>query len=323
MIIPDHILLGTAVAQVSASKDRAAWLSILFLSIFPDADIILGLPGTAAYLNNHRIYTHNIFFGIIVSLLLTILFFRKSRFSFPRFFALCMSAFLGHVFLDCLNAFGTKVFFPLSHIRVAFSFLFEFDIIFSLLLYGAVGIIFFMKEPPLFRKLGLLSLCLVYALIVVPFFKNKQIDRYDSQFRKASGHSGYISRECYPWFWQHWRAVYELDKQYCLIEKNIDNTYSKRSDSNFDFESTPDTTDKNKEYRVEFYDKYPPSYDEIRELEVVKAYHRYTDSAAFREKNKKIEMFSMRYPETVYKVTLERVNGSWKFTDMTGASARD
>ncbi|HVW63906.1 MAG TPA: metal-dependent hydrolase [Nitrosospira sp.] len=109
------------------SRDRMIYGSVA--AAFPDSDILLRLLGPLVYIDLHRGVTHSIILLPLWALLLAWL---LSRFSRDRYSwrAIYGTAALGigiHIAGDVITAYGTMIFAPFSHYRLAFPFTFIID----------------------------------------------------------------------------------------------------------------------------------------------------------------------------------------------------
>lgn len=103
-------------------------------SLIPDLDIIFQVRGDFAYLKQHRGISHSLPSALITSGLGAII---LSLF-YPNYNTLMlwlwvMLGFMSHLFLDCLNSYGVKIFWPLSSQKQRFNLLPLFDPVIILL----------------------------------------------------------------------------------------------------------------------------------------------------------------------------------------------
>lgn len=141
-----HAALGIAAAETILGKKapgRAA-LAGLLAGIMPDFDLFPAMmSGPLERLSIHRGFTHSIIFALIMAPILGYLFSRRSgdtskpgpgSWSF-----LIFAAIMSHIIIDCFTTYGTMVFFPFSHYRVAFSTISIVDLIFTIPLIVAIS----------------------------------------------------------------------------------------------------------------------------------------------------------------------------------------
>jgi inner membrane protein len=129
-----HALAGTLIAQAGFRQrmGRVATVALTVSAAAPDLDGLAGLGDTASYLSLHRGITHSFFGGAILALLLAAIFYRFSAYKhYARLAGLCYLGILGHMLLDLLTSYGTRVFLPFSNQRFAWDTLFIIDVFVS------------------------------------------------------------------------------------------------------------------------------------------------------------------------------------------------
>jgi inner membrane protein len=96
---------------------------------FPDSDILLRLFGPLVYIDLHRGVTHSIILLPLWALLLAWLLsrFSRCRYSWRAIYGTAALGIGVHIAGDVITAYGTMVFAPFSHYRVAFPFTFIID----------------------------------------------------------------------------------------------------------------------------------------------------------------------------------------------------
>jgi inner membrane protein len=124
-----HGFVGLVFGKSSeAKKNWLFWLLIVICSVIPDADVVafkLGIPYGNAF--GHRGFSHSIFFALLISIIVVLVFYRK----LPRFtkswWSLLLLFFLtsvSHSILDAMTngGLGVAFFAPFSNQRYFFSF---------------------------------------------------------------------------------------------------------------------------------------------------------------------------------------------------------
>jgi inner membrane protein len=133
-----HVAAGVLIAQAGRERFPAnTWFVPLaaFAAWMPDLDNIVTFFGPEAYMRYHRGYTHSILGATVMAWLLAWLvarFWREA--SRGRLFILYLSCVLSHLFLDVITAYGTQLFLPFSHARIAVSAVYIVDPVFTLAL---------------------------------------------------------------------------------------------------------------------------------------------------------------------------------------------
>ena len=110
-----HALVAVAAGHVGASKPQLArfWILAIGCSLVPDADVLgfwLGIP--YAHPLGHRGFFHSPFFGVMVGLFVTLLFFKDTpAFSRPwwRYFIFFSLITASHGVLDALTDGGLGI----------------------------------------------------------------------------------------------------------------------------------------------------------------------------------------------------------------------
>ena len=157
-----HTLVGFSIARTGLDDwvPYAAVTAVIAANL-PDIEVLSGLTGTAAYLDNHRGITHT-FIG--VPLLAFIFAAAMYYFSgnFWKTFAVSFAAMCTHPALDYLNTYGVRPFLPFDRTWYYGDLLFIFDpYIDSILLLSLVAGAFFNRR----RAIAGLSLVLVLGYI--------------------------------------------------------------------------------------------------------------------------------------------------------------
>lgn len=133
-----HIVVGACIGELIAGKKlgkKAMMLGALANSL-PDIDVVASLwLSTTSDLLAHRGFTHSLLFALLVSPLLAFLcrsIFRKQNVALTTWVGFWGIQILCHLFIDSCNAYGTGLFEPFSHYRVAFNTMFVADPLFTL-----------------------------------------------------------------------------------------------------------------------------------------------------------------------------------------------
>jgi len=204
-------------------------------SLLPDIDLVHGGPGTIGYLEKHRTYTHSIFLAPILSILLSsivygisfplkVLFGFNPSGSFLALWLWCLLAVLSHLLVDILNSFGTMIWWrPYKEDRVAKDILFEFDPVFTIILFaGSIIMIIDLIYPHAFKlersHTAIITACLLMGYIFFRAwsrkdFKNKATDRYRGILDKI------WSISIVPAGLWRWKAILEGEEAHYIIRQ--------------------------------------------------------------------------------------------------------
>lgn len=117
-----HSLLGIALSRVGLNRltPQAGWV-VLFAANAPDLDIIAGLKGSLAYLQDHRGWTHSFAGAPLVALAPLALWFlltRKRRRGLAHWtgaYAASLAGVLSHLLMDWTNVYGIRLWLPFDH----------------------------------------------------------------------------------------------------------------------------------------------------------------------------------------------------------------
>ncbi len=174
-----QIALGASVGELVLGKqtgNRAVlWGGVA--GAIPDLDILARpFMDPLQYLVFHRSLTHSLLFTLFLSPLLGFLiarFYRHEAVTARNWAWLFFWALVTHIGLDCLTSYGTQVFWPFSHYRVAFSTIFVIDPLYSVPLGLSVVILLLLRRNTQARRwvhaLGLWG-STAYLMLTV-FFK--------------------------------------------------------------------------------------------------------------------------------------------------------
>lgn len=107
---------------------QAVLLGTVIGSQIPDADTLYKFRGNAAYIRNHRGWSHSLPMLMIWPFLLTV----AISYLFPDAsrFHLWLWSFIGvfiHVFIDCFNTYGTQALRPITHRWISLNMINIFD----------------------------------------------------------------------------------------------------------------------------------------------------------------------------------------------------
>ena len=169
-----HALSGAVIGCALPGKRRwwlPAWAALVAAS--PDMDVFFART-PLQYIEYHRGITHSFVGGLGLALLLALIPWLMNRWRVPKVpddsppfgwplplaWLTAYLLILHHIFLDCMNSYGTQVFLPFSDYRVRLNALFIVDPL--LLLPLALGLIFWRKRRAV--MIGLLLWTILYPL---------------------------------------------------------------------------------------------------------------------------------------------------------------
>jgi inner membrane protein len=171
-----HIAIGACIGELFLGKrigKKAMWYGAIAASL-PDIDFIsslwLKIPDD---LMAHRGITHSFLFALLMIPGLAALFRYRQRadhIPLKTWLVFIGAAFLSHLFLDVLNAYGIGWFEPFSHQRFSWNVLFVVDPFFSVWPGVAAGVLIFAHRHGTIRKtfarlsLAFSSMYILYCL---------------------------------------------------------------------------------------------------------------------------------------------------------------
>lgn len=171
-----HALSGAVIACALPEKKRAWWFPVwaMLVAVSPDADVFF-VHSPLQYIEYHRGITHSLAGGWALALIFALLLFLLNRMrsrphaivalpmengSLIGAWGLAYLIVLHHIWLDCMNSYGTQIFLPFSDYRVRWNALFIVDPL--LLLPLLLGLLFKRKSRPV--MIALLLWTILYPL---------------------------------------------------------------------------------------------------------------------------------------------------------------
>ncbi len=179
-----HIVVGACIGEAIEGKvlGKKAMLLGAFAHSLPDVDFIaqLWLDATDGFLA-HRGFTHSIVFGILATLVLTIIaikIFPHRPLTRLRWISLFSINIFAHIFLDTFNAYGIGWFEPFSHERFSFHILYVADPFFSFWPFLAFLVLLLFNGTAKQRRIAWLTgIGLSAGYLLYAFFNKLSVDR--------------------------------------------------------------------------------------------------------------------------------------------------
>ncbi|MDR1340900.1 MAG: metal-dependent hydrolase [Prevotellaceae bacterium] len=169
-----HILTGVALGQLfSGEKDRSKpliWGAIA--GSIPDLDTVFQpFISTESSMLFHRGFSHSLLLWALCSPLLALLInriYKGDRRSYFKWLKISATAWLSHLLLDLFNTYGTGIFEPFSHARIAYDAVNVFDLLYLIpVLLISVLYIFIIKKH--IAKFMLAALALLFSVCYISF----------------------------------------------------------------------------------------------------------------------------------------------------------
>ena len=184
-----HIVFGAAIGEAIMGKQigKRAMLWGAMAASLPDIDVVFTPFFTGIdRLLVHRGITHSIFFMLIISPLLGILFSKikfKRQVDWKRWNILFLLGIGSHLLIDSFTAYGTGWFEPFSNYRVTFNNIFVADPFYTIALLISFFALSVLKPDSPKRKIWNMSGLIISSLYLVYTFYNKW--NVDSVFEKS------------------------------------------------------------------------------------------------------------------------------------------
>jgi inner membrane protein len=202
-----HGLLGANIGQSLSKKYLTLKTLVIagFVAMMPDLDVLQGLGADPLLgLFYHRSITHSLFFGPVAGPILGLLISRFSRppqrkddFLFYSF--LCALVLESHVLLDLCTSYGTQIFAPFSHVRMALNIVGIIDPFYTipLLISFLIGLYYLKRSPEKGLIVGRVFFVLTTGLLFIFFHINQTIVATARESLKSMDNSDYVVKS-YP-----------------------------------------------------------------------------------------------------------------------------
>ena len=279
-------LLGGIVAQALANKNKSFSKQALFCGVVgglaPDLDILIRSESDPLLsLEFHRHFTHSLAFipigGLLVSLFLYFLFFRKRKFIEIFFFS--TAGFATHGLLDACTTYGTRLFWPFSDYRVSWDCMSIIDPIYTVTLLIFVIISAWKKSENIARTGFILSM----LYICFGIYQHESATKIANSLALERNHT-ITHHQVMPTLANLflWRSVYEHDGNFYF-----DSVYT----SPFNDEKNTISGGSIKKLNVE---RDFPNLDDVQKQDIARFTHFANGFVAIHPDNKNI-VIDMRY----------------------------
>ncbi len=187
-----HALSGAVIGSTLPGK-RSWWLPAwaALVAASPDADVFF-IHTPLEYIEYHRGITHSLAGGLVLALIVSLIPWLMRRWETPRIPSdappftwslpqLWLAGYLlilHHIYLDCMNSYGTQIFLPFSDMRVRLNALFIVDPLLMLPL--ALGVICWAQRRTV--MIGLLLWTILYPLGSLGIRMGMEAHLYDSHY---------------------------------------------------------------------------------------------------------------------------------------------
>ncbi|NQX90300.1 MAG: metal-dependent hydrolase [Halioglobus sp.] len=210
--------LGAALPQALSQPRYTAGAGLLgFLAgMAADLDVLIRSEADPLlFLEYHRQFTHALIFipvgGLLCALVLHALVGRPRGLSFRLTWLFCTLGYATHALLDACTTYGTMLFWPFSHERVAWNTISIIDPLFTVPLFVAVLLSAWQRKPVYSR----IALCWVLLYMVLGVWQRNEAIDMGRQLAAERGHAP-LRLEAKPSFGNIllWKVVYETDRRF-------------------------------------------------------------------------------------------------------------
>lgn len=159
-----HALVGLGVGALSGqalSPYNPVYCAAVLGALAPDLDVLAMLRGRVSFMRQHRGASHSLAGIMLISLAVSLIIYIDFAVSPWLYLHWALAGACSHVTLDCLNSYGTQLWWPFSRKRIAGNLLMFMDpLLFSFFL----PVIFCRREPQTAALAALLTTACYLAL---------------------------------------------------------------------------------------------------------------------------------------------------------------
>ena len=210
--------LGAAAAQSGSHDGRfrhALWIGAL-AGMAPDLDIFIrSSTDPLLFLEFHRQFTHSLLFIPIGALICALAFYPLAHrhLSFKAIWFVALLGYATHGLLDACTTYGTQLFWPLSHYRVAWNTVSVIDPLFTLPLVALV----LLAHRRHSQKLAIWGLCWALGYLGLGVIQHQRALTAAEALVASRGHTP-VRLEVKPGFANLllWKAIYEFEDRYVV-----------------------------------------------------------------------------------------------------------
>lgn len=184
--------LGAAIGEAAWGRKLGNWGTAwgAGFGLLPDLDVLArSFFDPVQQFLVHRSLTHSLLFIAVVSPLVAWILYKgyRQKISYKRWMATILAIFSTHVLLDCLNNYGTLLFFPFSMYPVNLNTVFVIDPLYTLpLLTGVLVSLFLQRKSGTRRLINSIGLGISFLYLIWAVFAKIYATE---QFRDALDHN--------------------------------------------------------------------------------------------------------------------------------------
>jgi inner membrane protein len=211
-----HGLLGASLARIRADSGKSPTVLVLgaIAALAPDADLLIrSSTDPLVLLEQHRAFTHALVFAPLGALVcaLPLHWWARARLRLHETYLSCLLGYASHCLLDACTIYGTRLLWPFSDHRVAWSVVSAIDPAFTLPL--LVLAVFAVRR----RRIGYAWGALLWAVayLAVGAIQQQRAERIGAAYARERGHTP-NRLEAKPALGTLllWKLIYEYDGRY-------------------------------------------------------------------------------------------------------------
>lgn len=158
-----HAIIGLSIFGLHQAPNigNPALIGAIVGALAPDFDIVTKIRSDYVYLKHHRVESHSLIGGAVISVLITLglsLFY--PTFIFTEVLLWTMLGSLSHILFDLLNSYGVALLYPLSNKKYSLSLITFYDPVILLL----SGYILFLSKRTIYENLSVAVILSIYLL---------------------------------------------------------------------------------------------------------------------------------------------------------------
>jgi inner membrane protein len=215
--------VAPAVTRPGELTPRDRMLCGFVSAAFPDSDILLRLFGPLVYIDLHRGVTHSIILLPLWALLLAWLLsrFLRCRYSWRAIYSTAALGIGIHIAGDVITAYGTMIFAPFSHYRVAFPFTFIIDPYFTRIIALGLGAAFLKRRERYPAVIAMLVLGGYVGFQAFLHSRAVEIGEAYARMQAPRGEAGMVYAIPQPLSPFHWKIIISRGEDYEVASINL------------------------------------------------------------------------------------------------------
>ena len=211
-------IVGTTAAQAIAKKDKLITASLIGLlaGLAPDIDIFIRSESDPLlFLEYHRHFTHSLIFipfgALICSLVFYYTFAQRLSLSFRQTFVYSFFGYATHGIIDSFTSYGTLLYWPFSHDRVAWNTISVIDPLFTIPIFIFLVFAIFKGN----KTFTVYAIVWVLVYQTVAYSQKNRAEEIILNHAQKTGHN-VVTLEAKPSFGNIvvWKVIYSTNDKY-------------------------------------------------------------------------------------------------------------